>query len=58
MHRNNILIHKSQQDAQVAEFILSDNCPKCFGPHYNPSSGAQNNSTTESGNNNCNFNLV
>jgi hypothetical protein len=37
------LVYKSQQDAQVAEFILADNCPTCFGRHYHPSSGAQNN---------------
>jgi hypothetical protein len=24
VHRNNILLHKSQQDAQVTEFILSE----------------------------------
>ena len=24
MHRNNILVYKSQQDAQVTQFILSD----------------------------------
>ena len=29
---------------QVTEFILSDNCSTCFGRHYHPSSGAQNNS--------------
>jgi len=32
-----------QLDAQVTEFILSDNCSTCFGRHYHPSSGAQNN---------------
>jgi len=26
MHRSNILVYKSQQDAQVTEFILSENC--------------------------------
>jgi len=26
VHRNNILIQKSQQDAHVTEFILSDDC--------------------------------
>jgi hypothetical protein len=45
VHRNNILVHKSQQDAQVTEFICSDNCYTCFGRHYHPSSGAQNNCT-------------
>jgi len=25
VHHNNILVYKSQQDAQVTEFILSDN---------------------------------
>ena len=43
VHRNNILIQKSQQDAHVTEFILSDDCSECFGYHYHPSSGAQNN---------------
>jgi len=43
VHRNNILVHKSKQDAQVTEFILSDNCSTCFRRHYHPSSGAQNN---------------
>jgi ribosomal protein L37E len=36
-------IQKSQQDAHVTEFILSDDSPTCFGYHYHPSSGAQNN---------------
>jgi hypothetical protein len=40
----NILVYKSQQDAQVTEFILSDNCSTCFGRHYHKSSGAKNNS--------------
>jgi len=35
-----ILVYKSQQDAHVTEFILSDNCYTCFGCHYHPSSGA------------------
>jgi len=39
----NILVYKSQQDAQVTDFILSDNCSTCFRGHYHPSSGAQNN---------------
>jgi hypothetical protein len=43
VHRNNILVYKYQQDAQVIEFILSDNCSTCFGRHHHPSSGAQNN---------------
>jgi len=43
VHRNNILIYKSQQDAHVAELILSDNCSTCFGRHHHPSWGAQNN---------------
>ena len=38
------LVYKSQQDAQVTEFILSDNCSTCFGRHYHPPSGVQNNS--------------
>jgi len=44
VHRNNILIQKSQQDAHITEFILSDDCSTCFRYHYHPSSGAQNNS--------------
>jgi hypothetical protein len=43
VHRNNILVYKSQQDAHVTEFILSDNCFACFGRHHHPSSGAQDN---------------
>jgi len=39
----NVQIYKYQQDAHVTEFILSDNCTTCFGRHYHPSSGAQNN---------------
>jgi hypothetical protein len=31
VHSNNILLYKSQQDARVTEFILSDNCSTCFG---------------------------
>jgi hypothetical protein len=43
VHRNNILIQKSPQDAHVTEFILSDDCSTCFGDYYHLSSGAQNN---------------
>ena len=50
MHRSNIFVYKPQQDAQVTEFILSDNCSTCFGRHYHPSSGAQTTVTTVSGN--------
>ena len=50
VHRNNILVHKSQQDAHVTEFILSDSCSTCFGYYYHPSSGAQTTVTTASGN--------
>jgi len=50
MHFNNILLLKSQQDAHVTEFILSDNCSTCFGRYYHPSSGAQTTVTTASGN--------
>ena len=50
VHRNNILLYKSQQDAHVTEFILSDNCSTCFGRYYHPSSGAQTSVTTASGN--------
>ena len=35
------LLYKSQQDADVTEFILSGNCSTCFGRHHHPSSGAQ-----------------
>jgi hypothetical protein len=45
-----ILIYKSQQNAQVTEFILSDNGSTCFGRHDHPSSGAQKTVTTASGN--------
>jgi hypothetical protein len=31
VRRNNILVYKSQQDAHVTEFILSDNCSTCSG---------------------------
>jgi len=40
---NSILLYKSQQDADVTEFILSDNYSTCFGRYYHPSLGAQNN---------------
>jgi hypothetical protein len=43
VHRSNILVYKSQQDAEVTEFILSEDCSTCFGGHYHPSLGAQNN---------------
>jgi hypothetical protein len=38
-----ILVYKSQQDAHVTEFILSDKCSTCFERHYHPSSEAQTN---------------
>jgi len=41
MSTRNILLYKSQQGAQVAGFILSDNYSTCFGCHHHPSSGAQ-----------------
>jgi len=47
VHRNNILVYKSQQDAHVTEFILSDNCSTCFGRHYHPSLRAQTTVTTK-----------
>jgi hypothetical protein len=50
VHRNNILIYKSQQDAHVTEFILSVTCSTCFRRYYDPSSGAQTTVTTASGN--------
>ena len=43
VHSNNILLYKSQQDAHVTQFILSDNCSTYFRHYYHPSSGAQNN---------------
>ena len=42
------LLYKSQQDAHVAEFILSDNFSTRFGRYYHPSSGAQTTVTTAS----------
>jgi hypothetical protein len=45
VHRNNILLYKSQQDVHVTEFILSDST--CFGHYYHPSFGAH---TIASGN--------
>jgi len=45
-----ILLYKSQPDAHVTEFILSDKCSTCFGCYYHPSSGAQTTVTTASGN--------
>jgi len=50
VHRNNILLYKSQQDGHFTEFILSDNCSTCFGRYYHPFSGAQTTVTTASGN--------
>jgi hypothetical protein len=41
-----ILLHKSQQDAHVTQVILSDNYSTCFGRHYHPSLGKQENKTT------------
>jgi hypothetical protein len=45
-----ILLYKSQQDAHVTEFILSDSFSTCFGRYYHPSSGVQTTVTTASGN--------
>jgi hypothetical protein len=50
VHRNNILLYKSQQDAHVTGFILSENCYTCFGLYYHPFSGAQTTITTAFGN--------
>jgi len=50
MHRNNILVYRSQQDAHITEFILSDNCSPCFGRHYHPPSEHKTTVTTASGN--------
>ena len=50
VYPNNILQYKSQQDAHVTEFILSDNCSTCFGRYYHPYSKAQTTVTTASGN--------
>jgi hypothetical protein len=50
VHRNNILLYKTQQDAHVTEFILPDNCSTYFGRYYRPSSGSQTTVTTASAN--------
>jgi hypothetical protein len=50
VHRNNILLYKSQKATHVTEFILSDNCSTCFGRRYHPSSEAQTTVTTAFGN--------
>jgi hypothetical protein len=50
MHRNYIVLFKSQQDAHVTEFIISDNCSTFFGRYYHPFSGVQTTVTTASGN--------
>jgi hypothetical protein len=41
---------KSQQDAHITEFTLSDNCSTCLGLYYYPFSAAQTTVTTASGN--------
>jgi hypothetical protein len=46
----NILEHKSQRDAHVTEFILSDNCYTCFGRHYHLFQQHKTTVTTASGN--------
>jgi len=48
VHRNHILIH-IQQDAMLHNFILSENCSKCFGWYHHPSLGAQTTVSTASG---------
>jgi len=48
VHRNNVLIYKSQKDAHVTKCISSDNCSTCFGWYHHPSSGEHNN---------CNYKL-
>jgi len=50
VHRINILLYKTQQDAHDTEFILSDTCSTCFRRYYHPSSAAQTTVTTTSGN--------
>jgi hypothetical protein len=50
VHRNNILIQNSQQDAHVTVFILSDDCSTCFGYHYHPFQEHKTTVTTASGN--------
>jgi hypothetical protein len=50
VHRNNILLYISHQDAHFSEFILSDKCSTYFGYHYHPSSGAQTTVITAPGN--------
>jgi len=44
-----VLLYKSQQDAHVTEFTLSDNCSTCFGHYYHTSSGSHTTVTTASG---------
>jgi len=46
----NILVYKSQQDAEVTEFILSEDCSTCFGFYYHPSLEHKTTVTTASGN--------
>jgi hypothetical protein len=45
-----ILQDKSQEDAHITEFILSDNCSKYFRRYHHPSAEAQTTVTTASGN--------
>jgi hypothetical protein len=45
MHRNNILVYKSQQDAQVTEIILSDYCSTCGVRHSQHTQISSNSST-------------
>jgi len=49
-HISGILIYKSQQDAHVTQFILSDNCSTCFGRHYTHLQEHKTTITTASGN--------
>jgi len=43
MVRKTVMYLNTILDAQVTEFILSDNCFTCFGRYYHPSSEAQKN---------------
>ena len=45
-----ILIHKSQQDAHVTEFILSENCSTCSGVTFTHLQEHKTTVTTASGN--------
>jgi hypothetical protein len=50
VHRNRIPVYKSQQDAHVTEFILSDNCSTCSGVTITHLQEQKTTVTTASGN--------